>query len=111
MIQPDSSAKCPLEFYGTKGSIIAVGTLGQDEGGNVEVLACPESAGYDAQQNRSLVEPVKLEVSFGNMYTKELEAFANAVINNTEPPVSGKNTLLVQKVIEAVYTAGGSKLD
>ena len=108
---PDAAAKCPLEFYGTKGSIIAVGTLGQDEGGNVEVLACPESAGYDAQQNRSLVEPIKLEVSFGNMYTKELEAFANAVINNTEPPVNGKNTLLVQKVIEAVYTAGGGKLD
>ncbi len=107
---PDACAKCPLEFYGTKGSIIAQGTLSQEEGGSVEVLACPEAVGYDAQQNRSLVEPVKLDVTFGNMYTKEIDAFASAVVNDTEPPVNGKNTLNVQKVIEAVYTNGGGKL-
>ncbi len=107
---PDSAAKCPLEFYGTKGSIIAVGTLSQEEGGTVEVLACPEVAGYDAQQNRSLVEPVELSVTFGNMYTKEVEAFSDAVLNDYEPPVTGKNTILVQKIIEAVYTAGGGTL-
>ncbi len=107
---PDAAAACPLEFYGTKGSIIASGTLGQDEGGKVQVLACPADAGYDAQQNRSLVEPIELKVTFGNMYTKEIDAFANAVINDTEPPVNGKNTLLVQKVIESIYTTGGSRL-
>lgn len=107
---PDSSAKCPLEFYGTKGSMIATGTLSQEEGGTVEILACPEDTGYDAQQSRSLVEPVNLEVEFGNMYTKELEAFANAIINDTEPPVNGENTLLVQRVIESIYTSHGGKL-
>ena len=105
---PDAAAKCPLEFYGTKGSIIAIGTLSQVEGGTVEILACPEAKEYDAQQDRSLVEPVTVEVEFGNMYSKELDAFANAIINDTEPPVSGKNTILVQKIIESVYTANGS---
>ena len=57
---PDAAAKCPLEFYGTKGSITALGTLSQDEGGSVEILVCEEDTGYDAQQNRSLVKPVKL---------------------------------------------------
>ena len=108
---PDAAAPCPLEFYGTKGSIVATGTLGQDEGGTVKVLACPDAAGYDAGQTRSLVEPVELKVSFGNMYTKEIDAFAKAVINNTAPPVNGRNTLLVQKVIEAVYENGGGKLN
>jgi len=106
---PDAAAKCPLEFYGTKGSMIAVGTLSQDEGGSVEVLVANDTAGYDAQQNRSLVEPMKLDVTFGNMYTKEVEAFSNAVINNTEPPVNGKNTMRVHEIIAAIYSNGGGK--
>ena len=108
---PDSAANNPLEFYGTKGSIIAVGTLGQEEGGTVKILACPEVGGYDAQQSRSTVEPVELKVNFGNMYTKEIDAFANAVINNTEPPVNGRNTLSVQKIIDTVYNRGGGKIE
>jgi predicted dehydrogenase len=106
---PDAAAKCPLEFYGTKGSMIAVGTLSQDEGGSVEVLVANDNAGYDAQQNRSLVEPMKLDVTFGNMYTKEVEAFSNAVINNTEPPVNGKNTMRVHEIIASIYSNGGGK--
>ena len=107
---PDSAAKCPLEFYGTKGSMVAIGTLSQEEGGSVEILACPEKVGYDAMQDRSLVEPISLSVEFGNMYTKEIEAFADAVINNAEPPVNGDNTLLVHKIIDTVYRSGGGKL-
>ena len=106
---PDAAAKCPLEFYGTKGSMIAVGTLSQEEGGSVEVLIANDDTAYDAQQNRSLVKPVRLEVLFGNMYTKEIEAFSNAVINNTEPPVNGKNTMRVHEIISAIYTNGGGK--
>ena len=104
---PDAAAKCPLEFYGTKGSIIAIGTLSQVEGGTVEILACPESKGYDAQQDRSLVEPISLEVEFGNMYTKELDAFARAILNGEEPPVNGRNTIAVQRIIESVYASNG----
>ena len=106
---PDAAAKCPLEFYGTKGSIIAVGTLGQDEAGTVEVLACDDAAGYDAQQNRSLVKPIELKVEFGNMYTKEIEAFSDAIITDSEPPVNGRNTILNQKIIDAIYKNGGGK--
>ncbi|MBE6590939.1 MAG: Gfo/Idh/MocA family oxidoreductase [Ruminococcaceae bacterium] len=107
---PDAAAKCPLEFYGTKGSITAVGTLAQEEGGTVEILAADDSAGYDAQQNRSLVQSRSIKVEFGNMYTKEIEAFSDAVINDTEPPVNGRNTILVQKVIDAIYNNNGGKL-
>ena len=107
---PDAAAKCPLEFYGTKGSITAVGTLAQEEGGTVEILAADDSAEYDAQQNRSLVQSRSIKVEFGNMYTKEIEAFSNAVINDTEPPVNGRNTILVQKVIDAIYNNNGGKL-
>ncbi len=107
---PDAAAKCPLEFYGTKGSIIATGTLGQDEAGTVEILATSDDAAYDAQQNRSLVKAEALQVTFGNMYTKEIEAFSDAVLNDTEPPVNGRNTILVQRIIDAIYKQGGGAL-
>ena len=106
---PDAAAKCPLEFYGTKGSIFAVGTLSQDDGGTVEVLVCDDSVGYDAQQNRSLVQPMELEVEFGNLYTKEIAAFSEAVLTDSEPPVNGRNTILVQRIIDAIYKNGGGK--
>ena len=104
---PDNAARCPLEFYGTKGSIIATGTLAQEEGGTVEVLVTGEDTGYNAAQNRTELEPLKLEVEFGNMYTKEIDAFAKAVLENREPEVNGRNTLLVQRVIDTVYRGGG----
>ena len=107
---PDDAAACPMEFYGTKGSIVAVGTLGQVEGGTVKVLTCDDGAEYDALQNRQPAKAVELTVDFGNMYTKEIEAFSNAIINNTEPPVSGKGTLIDQQVIEAIYKSNGGKL-
>ena len=62
-------------------------------------------------QSRSTIEPVEIKVDFGNMYTKEIDAFANAIINDTEPPVNGRNTLSVQKIIDAVYTSGGGKIN
>lgn len=107
---PDSATKCPIEFYGTKGSMVAIGTLSQEEGGKVEILACPDNAEYDPMQAHTAVQSQALEVEFGNMYKKEIEAFANAVINDTEPPVNAENTLFVHKVIDAIYKNGGGKL-
>lgn len=107
---PDGAACCPLEIYGTRGSIMATGTLSQVDAGNVEILVCPEVKGYDAQQDRSTVEPLKLDFSLGNMYTRELEAFVDAIINDTEPPVNADNTLITHKIVDLVYTNGGGKL-
>lgn len=107
---PDAAARCPLEFYGTKGSIIAVGTLGQDEAGSVEMLVCDDSSEYDAQQNRNPIRSETVTVEFGNMYAKEIEAFSSALLQGKEPPVNGRNTLISQRIIEAVYRNGGGVL-
>ena len=107
---PDAAAKCPLEFYGTKGSITAVGTLGQSERGTVELISADDGSGYDANQNRGEMKSKTITVEFGNMYTKEIEAFSNAVINDTEPPTNGKNTIISQRIIDAIYKNNGGKL-
>ncbi len=107
---PDAAAKSPLEFYGTRGSIFATGTLSQSAGGGKVDILYAEEADYDAAQNRSLVKPMKLEVEPVNLYTEEIDAFATAVLEDKEPPVNGRNTLSVQRIIDAIYKSNGGKI-
>ncbi len=100
---PDAAAKCKLEFYGTKGSVFAEGTISQVEGGRIEVLCMEEVGGYDASQNRGEIKPLEINVEFGNMYTKEIEAFGRAVAGEGEIPVTARDAILSQKAIEALY--------
>ncbi len=100
---PDAAAKCKMEFYGTKGSIFAEGTIAQEEGGRIEVLCVEDAGDYDAAQNRDEIVPVKIDVKLGNMYTKEIEAFGKAVLGDGEIPVTAADAIRSQRAIEAVY--------
>ena len=88
---PDEAAKCRLEFYGTKGSILAEGTISQVESGNVF--------------NRTSDNFLKVEVTPGNMYEKEITSFANAIINDTAPEITAEDAIFVQRVVEKAYEA------
>lgn len=100
---PDAAAKCKLEIYGTKGSIMAEGTVSQVEGGEVKVLISDDSLGYDASQNREDLVAVNLDVELGNMYTKEVESFGRAIINDTEPMVTAEDGIHVQEICVKAY--------
>ncbi len=100
---PDAAASCRLELYGTRGSILAEGTLSQVEAGKVEVRLADDSLGYNAQQDVAELNTEELEVTFGNMYTKEIEGFGNAVMNDTDVPVPANEAIFNQKIVEAVY--------
>lgn len=102
---PDEAAECRLEFYGTKGSILAHGTISQVESGEVLICAPENIGGYSAIQNREGSTFKKLEVSTGNMYEKEISAFANAIINGTEPPIGADDAIFVQEICEKAYLA------
>lgn len=106
---PDAAAKCKIEFYGTKGSIFAQGTISQVEGGEIEILVCDDSLGYDAAQDRAEVKAMDINLELGNMYTKEIEAFGKAVMGEGEIPVSAKDAIMSQKVIEAAYSSSELK--
>lgn len=106
---PDAAAKCKLEIYGTKGSIMAEGTVSQVEGGDVSVLISDDSLEYDAAQNRDELIPIKLDVEFGNMYTKEVESFGNAILNDTEPAITAEDAIFVQNIVERAYAASDDK--
>lgn len=106
---PDAAAKCKIEFYGTKGSIFAQGTISQVEGGEIEVLCADSSLGYDANQNRDDVAPMEINVEFGNMYTKEITEFGRAVAGERDVPITVADAIASQKVIEAAYKSNSSK--
>ncbi|MBQ1228932.1 MAG: Gfo/Idh/MocA family oxidoreductase [Firmicutes bacterium] len=106
---PDAAAKCKIEFYGTKGSIFAQGTISQVEGGEIEVLCTGDALGYDANQNRDEVAPLEVKVEFGNMYTKEIEAFGRAVAGEAPVAITAADAIASQKVIEAAYSSCANK--
>ena len=85
-----------LEVYGTKGSILAQGTVGQVEAGTISAFVI----GADGKR-----ETLEFEPNFTSMYAKEIAAFGEAVMNDTVPPVSFEDGLWIQKVAEAAYLA------
>ncbi len=106
---PDDAAVCKLEFYGTAGSIFAEGTVSQEEVGTVRVTKTDPNKAYDASQQRAGDVSSTLTVTPGNMYTKEVEAFGDAIINDTEPPVKGLCAVFDQLIIEAAYESNKTK--
>ncbi len=99
---PDEAAICRLEFYGTKGSIVAEGTLSQIEAGEVRLIVSDQGA-YDANQNRGETKSELLNVLLGNMYTKEIDAFSDSILNGTPVEVPLSDAVHVQRVVEAAY--------
>ncbi len=100
---PDAAARGRFEIYGTKGSMLAEGTISQIEGGKLEVMISDDSLEYDAKQDGNDVEPMKLEVDFGNMYTKEIESFSASILNGTDVEVPAEDAVQVQEVIQSAY--------
>mgnify|MGYP001826185961 FL=1 len=100
---PDASSRNRLELYGSRGSILAEGTIGQGEAG--EMVACLEEGegGYDAQQSRDSSGGIRIAPDPVNMYRGEVEAFAQAVLDDTDPPVDGEAGLWNQRVVAAAY--------
>ena len=106
---PDAAARCRFELYGTKGSIMAEGTISQTDSGRMEVLCADDSLGYDAAQDRGELKPLNVTAQTGDLYQQEIEAFGNAVINGTEPPVSARDGIQSQRIIEAAYQSSQQK--
>lgn len=110
---PDESSKNVLELYGSKGSIIARGTIGQGEKGEMAAFLEEEDTGYEASQKRAAGEGLKVAPEPVNMYRAEIEAFSQAVLEGRPVPVDGEAGLRSQKVLTACYESArtGKALD
>ncbi len=98
-----------IEIYGTAGSMRADGTLAQEEVGTVQILRSDAGKGYDAAQTRAGNSAEYIKVPTGNMYTKEVERFGDAIATGAEVPVPAADAIFVQKIVEAAYKASEEK--
>jgi predicted dehydrogenase len=100
---PDEAAKGVLEVYGTRGSLMAEGTISQVAGGRMMAYLQKEGKGYDAQQERIGIRPVEIKAELKNMYLAEVEDFIDAVEKKRMPMNSGKEALRNFQIIQAAY--------
>jgi predicted dehydrogenase len=100
---PDEAAKGVLEVYGTRGSLMAEGTISQVAGGRMMAYLQKEGKGYDAQQERIGIKPEEIKAELKNMYLAEVEDFIDAVEKKRRPMNSGEEALRNFQIIQAAY--------
>ncbi|MDD6309045.1 MAG: Gfo/Idh/MocA family oxidoreductase [Clostridia bacterium] len=105
---PDDAVTGKIEIYGTGGSIVADGTLAQEEVGTVRMFKS-NMTDYDAAQTRSGIKASNITVPTGNMYTKEVERFGAAILTGGQVPVPAEEAIFTQKVVEAAYRSSAEK--
>lgn len=96
---PDSIGGCRFEIYGTKGRICAEGTIAQEEKGSVKITRVTDD---------KIVEE-DMHYIPGNMYTKEIESFSDAILSNAEIFVKPDEAIFNQIIVEAIYESSGRK--
>lgn len=106
---PDAAARNALEVYGSQGSVVAFGTIGQDSGGSLSAVLKGAGRAYDAAQVRDAgAQASTITPPVVNMYRAHIEAFCAAIAKDTEPPVTGEDGLWSHRVIDACYEAARS---
>jgi len=88
-----AAAQNLLEINGAKRTLVAEGVLGQTSGGVLRVV----------ENSNRKKEYLRIESDCRNMYQEEIEAFAEAIINDTNPPMDGAEGVWSQRVVEAAY--------
>lgn len=106
---PDAASKNRLEIYGSKGSILASGTIGQASDGNTRAYLEGEDSGYQAQQARAdksgtlIINPKP-----DNIYQSQIEHFSRCIEKNESPQITADAALRNLKIILACYEAAKS---
>lgn len=104
---PDFASRNRLELYGSGGSILAEGTIGQGAAGVMRAYL-GKVGGYDAKQARASAEGVDVKPRPVNPYRAEVEAFGDAVLAGTLPADWAEAGLRSQLVLDACYRSAKS---
>jgi len=101
----DESCPRRLEIYGTGGSILADGTIGQGGGTMSEILLGADS-GYDAAQARDGETASFKDVDPGeyNMYRAEIEYLSQCILDDRTPEMNTlEGGLQILRLADAAY--------
>jgi len=103
---PDAAAQNSLELYGTKGTLIGQGTIGQDPTGKMFSILQAQETGYNANQVRN-VEAQRQEYQLEGigLYGQMIDIFSRCIMDNTPPPVTLADGRHSVAVVLAIYEA------
>ena len=102
---PDASSRNVLELYGSAGSIVARGTIGQADRGEMSACLPGESLAYDPRQAREASTALTIDPAPVNLYRAEIEAFSAAILSGGIPPNHAGLGLRSQRVLAACYAS------
>ncbi len=105
---PDAASPNRLELYGTKGSLLAEGTIGQEPGGVMKATLTGEVGGYDAEQARGPIQGITINPTPVNTYRAEIEAFGNAIQEGRDFEPDGESGIRSQRILAACYESAAS---
>lgn len=105
---PDEASLNVLELYGTRGSILAQGTIGQESQGRMVARLGEGEGVYDPRQSRDEASGVVIEPSPTNTYQAEIEDFSAALLEGCQPKLTGALGLRSQEVLAACYASAQS---
>ena len=107
---PDESVKSMLEIYGTKGSVLAQGTIGQEGKGDIYVNYGPSQKAYDSQQVRDADGlGVRLEYDWENIYGCQIQAFSQAILEDGPVMTSMEQACETLRITDALYASAREK--
>jgi predicted dehydrogenase len=102
---PDESSLNRLELYGSEGSLLCEGTIGQSSEGAIVWRRRSAAAGYDASQSRTEQTTSHFRPEPINTYRAQIEAFSQSILDQKDPPIDGAAGIRIQRLLEACYTS------
>lgn len=103
---PDAAAQNALELFGTKGSIIGRGTIGQDPTGTMTATLQEEETGYSANQVRNLeVKRQEYKLEGIGLYGQMITLMTECILQGKTPPTSFASGRHSVQVVDAIYRA------
>ncbi len=99
---PDDCSVSRLELYGTKGSVYAEGTLGQEEIGKLRYIYAPQGD-YDAAQSRVKAKATTYYGAKGNLYLKQAQAFCSLLKSGKTDYTLAENAVYIQGLCDKIY--------
>lgn len=107
---PDKASQNRLEIYGSEGSILAEGSIGQEPTGRGFLYRYPQKA-YESEQRRIVEEIGAQEIKYEpiKMYAAEIDHFSECILEDREPEINGEVGLWNMKIISACYESARMK--
>jgi predicted dehydrogenase len=107
---PDAAAQNALELHGTRGSLLATRTIGQDPTGTMFSILQPHETGYDPNQVRDVaVARDEYHLQGIGLYGQMMAMFATCILENKTPPITLEDGRHSLRVVETIYRAAQEK--